>query len=201
MSVSILSHVLKALIDCGASINLINESVCSLLSIPVTPCQGPRVTLADGATTLSCSGIVTFRYSLSDISLQDTFFVAPLGVQSIILGMPFLERENPLIDWKAKSLEWRPKAPSISSSLPVPAASSAPPPTPPLTPPLTPQSHHDLVISSPILHHPTTKRQSSPPALSTSIPLPERDSRSPSVDHAHEDRPLSSNITTQCYLI
>jgi hypothetical protein len=128
VSVSTLCRISKALIDCGASINLINASFCSLLSLPVTPCQGPRVTLADGATTLSCSGIVSLSYSISGASLQDTFFVAPLGVQSIILGMPFLERENPLIDWKAKSLEWRTKAPSIPPSLPTPA------PTPKLTP-------------------------------------------------------------------
>jgi len=65
LSVSTLSCVLKALIDCGASINLINEALCSLLSIPVTPCQGPLVTLADGVTTLSCSGIVTLSFPVS----------------------------------------------------------------------------------------------------------------------------------------
>src|SRR5205814_8974734 len=109
ISVSALSRVLKALIDCGASINLINESLCSLLSIPVTPCRGPRVTLADGATALSCSGVVSFQYSIAGVSLQDTFFVATIRVQSMILGMPFLERENPLIDWAAKSMECRTK--------------------------------------------------------------------------------------------
>ena len=131
LSVSSLSRVLKALIDCGASINLINETLCSVLSIPVTPCRGPRVTLADGATALSCSGIVTFSYSIADVTLQDTFFVAPIGVQSMILGMPFLERENPLIDWKAKSLEWRTKTPSIPLSLPALCVAPAPASTPP----------------------------------------------------------------------
>jgi hypothetical protein len=44
--------------DSGASINLIHEQVCSFLSLPVTPYQGPKVSLADGSTILSCSGVV-----------------------------------------------------------------------------------------------------------------------------------------------
>ena len=178
LSVSTSPRVLKALIDCGASINLINASLCSLLSLSVTPCQGLRVTLADGATTLSCSGIVTFRYSISDVLLQDTFFVAPIGVQSMILGMPFLERENPVIDWKAKSLEWRTNAPSIPSSLPAPALAPAPAPAPPpaLAPPPAPAS----APSAPSLVLPPASSLSLPPTSPPNATSPALDPAPPS---------------------
>ena len=51
----------------------------------------------------------------------------------MILGMPFLERENPLIDWKAKSLEWRTKTPSIPLSLPAPGVAPSVVPAPALS--------------------------------------------------------------------
>jgi hypothetical protein len=101
VSASVSSRVLQALVDSGASINLIHEQVCSFLSLPVTPCQGPKVSLADGSTVLSCSGVVQLFYSIANVSMQHTFFVANIGVQSMILGMPFLVKENPLIDWIA----------------------------------------------------------------------------------------------------
>jgi Reverse transcriptase (RNA-dependent DNA polymerase)/RNase H-like domain found in reverse transcriptase/Integrase zinc binding domain/Chromo (CHRromatin Organisation MOdifier) domain/Aspartyl protease len=177
VSVSALSRVLKALIDCGASINLINESLCSLLSLPVTPCRGPRVTLADGATTLSCSGIVSFRYSIANVSLQDTFFVAPIGVQSMILGMPFLERENPLIDWTAKTMEWRTKAPSIPLSLPPPLQSSTVTPSSNVTP-VPPTSIMPSECADPVPNAPSSLPSTSP---SASPPTSRRRRRLPAI--------------------
>ena len=127
----------KLLIDSGASINLIHEQVCSFLSLPVTPCQGPKVSLADGSTVLSCSGVVKLSYSIANVSMQHTFFVANIGVQSMILGMPFLVKENPLVDWVAKSLTWRTKSPLpyTPSPSPLPALPPSPPPSTSSPPP------------------------------------------------------------------
>jgi hypothetical protein len=133
VSAGLPSRVLQALVDSGASINLIHEQLSSFLSLPVTACQGPKVSLADGATVLSCSGIVQLSYCIANVSMQHTLFVANIGVQSMILGMPFLEKENPDIDWVVKSLTWRTKSPSP------PASSPSPPPPLPVLPP-TPRS-------------------------------------------------------------
>jgi hypothetical protein len=52
------SHTFQALVDSGSAINLIHESVVSLLRIPTIPCIGPKVSLADGKTLLSCTSFV-----------------------------------------------------------------------------------------------------------------------------------------------
>jgi hypothetical protein len=36
------------------------------------------------------------------------FLVTGLGKESVIFGMPWFQRENPLIDWELGTLEWRP---------------------------------------------------------------------------------------------
>ena len=35
------------------------------------------------------------------------FYITTLGKQAIILGLPWLIEENPLIDWKHRTLQWR----------------------------------------------------------------------------------------------
>jgi hypothetical protein len=92
------SRLLQALIDGGSAINLIHESIVSLLKIPVTPCVGPKVSLADGKTTLSCNSFAVLSYTLAGVPRRDTFFVSSIGAQAVILGMPWLKRVNPLID-------------------------------------------------------------------------------------------------------
>jgi len=93
-----------ALVDSGATINLIHKSVVSFLGLTVEPHLGLLATLADGKTVLSCSCYVSLSYTIAEIPYSGTFFVAPLRAQSLILGMPYLERENPVIDWQAKTL-------------------------------------------------------------------------------------------------
>ena len=92
------SRLFQALVDCGSSINLVHENVVSALKIPVTSCIGPKVSLADGKTTLSCNSYVVLSYSVAGVSKRDTFFVSSIGAQPLILGMPWLEKLNPLID-------------------------------------------------------------------------------------------------------
>ena len=98
LSLSSPSFSFSALVDSGASVNLIHTLLATRLGLSVTPCDGPQATLADGTTLLLCSSYVSLSYTLAGRTLQDTFFVAPIGAQSAILGMPFLERENPVIN-------------------------------------------------------------------------------------------------------
>jgi len=112
--------IYHALVDSGATINLIHKSVVSFLGLTVEPHPGLLATLADGKMALSCSDYVSLSCTIADASYSGTFFVAPLGAQSLIFGMPYLERENPVIDWQAKTLSPR---------------SNPLPPTPPPTPP------------------------------------------------------------------
>ena len=39
--------------------------------------------------------------------MTEWFYVTTLGDQSLILGLPWLEKYNPIINWKEKTLEFR----------------------------------------------------------------------------------------------
>jgi len=136
--------IYRALVDSGATINLIHKSVVSFLGLTIKPHPGLLATLADGKTALSCSGYISLSYIIAGISYSGTFFVAPLGAQSLILGMPYLERENPVIDWQAKTLSPR---------------SNPLPPTPPSTPPFYPPEQPLAPPNPPDPPNPRLKRR------------------------------------------
>jgi hypothetical protein len=39
--------------------------------------------------------------------MTEWFYVTMLGDQDLILGLPWLEKQNPMIDWAKKTLEFR----------------------------------------------------------------------------------------------
>ena len=39
--------------------------------------------------------------------MTEWFYVMTIGDQDLILGLPWLEKHNPIIDWKEKTLEFR----------------------------------------------------------------------------------------------
>jgi hypothetical protein len=39
--------------------------------------------------------------------MTEWFYVTALGDQNLILGLPWLEKHNPIIDWTEKTLEFR----------------------------------------------------------------------------------------------
>src|SRR6266540_871068 len=41
--------------------------------------------------------------------MEAVFFITHLGKQEIILGLPWLEWEDPNISWKKRTLKWRPE--------------------------------------------------------------------------------------------
>ena len=163
------SQLYRALIDSGASINLIHSSLISYLGLTVTPCPELRATLADGKTVLSCSGSVSLSFTVAGIPCHGVFYVAPLGAQSLVLGMPYLEQMNPVIDWAAKTLEPRMSHPISPPSLPIsvgtaprPAGSTLPQPKPPPFPPVSPSPPVSPPSSPPLSPLPSPPPSPSP---------------------------------------
>jgi hypothetical protein len=39
---------------------------------------------------------------------NEQFYVTGLGKQEIILGLPWLHKHNPMIDWKKGEIAWKP---------------------------------------------------------------------------------------------
>jgi len=58
----------RALVDSGATINLIHKSVVSFLGLTVEPHPELLATLADGKTALSCFGYVSLSCTIADVS-------------------------------------------------------------------------------------------------------------------------------------
>ena len=172
VALDVFGSVLQALIDSGSAINIIHDAIVAFLKIPVRPCVGPKVTLADGKTSLYCNSSVVLSYSISGFRYQASFFVAPIGAQAMILGMPFLEQVNPAIDWVAKTLEPRPAVPSSDSpSIPPSIPLSIPLSIPPTIPSTTSSSpSHTSSKSSPI---PQTSPTSESSPISESSPTSE----------------------------
>ena len=110
------SSVLQALIDSGATLNFINEWIVNQLKLKTEPCPSTRVTLADGRLLTHSARQVTLEYTVAGVAQRDIFLVAPIGDHSLILGMPWLERVNPRIDWRTKSVDTNDLFHSSSSS-------------------------------------------------------------------------------------
>ena len=49
---------------------------------------------------------VDLQFSLNGKEFQERFYVTGLGKQRVILGLPWLRKHNPEIDWQTGKLEW-----------------------------------------------------------------------------------------------
>ena len=95
-----------ALIDCGATGNFIDPSLVKRLLLPSRPIQPLQALNVDGtvnkqgritaATTIHCQA-TNFEDNL-------TLMIVGLGQAQIVLGMPWLTKHNPHIDWEKKTI-------------------------------------------------------------------------------------------------
>ena len=129
VSLTALSRVLQALIDSGASLNFIHESIVSSYRLKTEPCPPVRVSLANGSILTHSNRQVTLKITIAGVPQTLTFLVAPIGIHSMILGMPWLEEQNPDINWKLRTVS--PRSKNSPSS---PVAIESPTTTVPVTP-------------------------------------------------------------------
>jgi hypothetical protein len=99
---------ITALIDSGAEGLFIDKSIAhkwrtNILKSPI------KVRNVDG--TYNENGAITERclrpFRINDRIMTEWFYVTALGDQNLILGLPWLEKHNPIIDWTEKTLEFR----------------------------------------------------------------------------------------------
>ena len=98
---------IHALIDCGAEGLFIDKSIANKWrKQKIKPI---RVQNVDG--TLNSEGEIKERCSITfDMNgkrMTEWFSVTALGIQKIILGLPWLEKHNPDVNWRDKTLEFR----------------------------------------------------------------------------------------------
>ena len=98
---------LNALINCGAEGLFIDKKIASswrkrkIRPIKVRNVDG--TVNVDGEITEKC--LITF--DINGKRLTEWFYVTTIGDQSLILGLPWLEKHNPIVDWREKTLEFR----------------------------------------------------------------------------------------------
>ena len=107
-----------ALIDCGTTGNFINISLLSKVNFPLQRLPKPiQAYNVDG--TANIKGTIRWK-AHTDIlfsqSRENTdLMVLSLGWQQVILGMPWLHKWNPRIDW-------------LSNTISIPRSPASPPP-------------------------------------------------------------------------
>ena len=50
---------------------------------------------------------VNLEFQLGDKKFKEQFYVTGLGKQKIILGLPWLRKHNPIIDWRKGEVSWK----------------------------------------------------------------------------------------------
>lgn len=102
---------LNALVDSGASNNFIRAS--TLGTIPSKRCEEKhvaspsimKVRLATGAVVELNRRVVRMHYAIEELQLDDEFIVLNLDDKfDVILGMPWLVRYQPSVDWLSRSI-------------------------------------------------------------------------------------------------
>ena len=99
---------ISALINCGAKGLFIDKSIShkwrkSILQSPIPVRNVDGTFNESGAIRERC--LITF--TINDRIMTEWFYVTTLGDQDLILGLPWLEKQNPIIDWAKKTLEFR----------------------------------------------------------------------------------------------
>jgi predicted aspartyl protease len=99
-----------ALIDCGAEGTFMNKKFAEKLGTPLTRLVEP-ITVFNVDGTKNQEGEVTHfvmtNGSVNGRQLRTRFLLSDLGKIDVILGLPWLKQENPLVNWKEGTLEWR----------------------------------------------------------------------------------------------
>jgi hypothetical protein len=100
-----------ALIDSGAGGNFIDQETVTNLHLPRTELRRPiNVRNVDG--TENHKGLITHRTILETTIANKrqwiSLLITGLGKQKFILGLPWLVKENPDINWQSGILQWRP---------------------------------------------------------------------------------------------
>ena len=97
------------MIDCGATgLAFIHEDFVRHHHLPTKRLQEVQeVVAADGHAMKPIERTVNISLKIKDHVEKIQMFVTDIGSFNLILGMPWLQRHNPDIDWSTKTINWR----------------------------------------------------------------------------------------------
>jgi hypothetical protein len=100
-------HPAVFLIDSGASGDFISFSFVKKFKLRQQSLPNRQlVTLADGTQQAANGCTPDVRVSISTYAEPATFTILPLSGYDVILGMPWLERVNPQVNWRTKQVHF-----------------------------------------------------------------------------------------------
>ena len=97
----------RVLLDCGSTTNFISKRFVLLNQIPtVNTANSQVVKLADGSVTSTCKLVQSLHMYFNGRDLCESLLVFPIDSFDIILGMPWLKKHNPIIDWSTDMVKF-----------------------------------------------------------------------------------------------
>ena len=97
------------LIDSGAGGTFIDQNYVRKVGYKLTELETPvKAYNVEGTENKkgTIKNYVNLQFSLNGKEFQEQFYVTGLGKQKIILGLPWLRKHNPEINWQTGKLEW-----------------------------------------------------------------------------------------------
>ncbi|CAF4002497.1 unnamed protein product, partial [Rotaria sp. Silwood1] len=98
----------RILIDCGASHNFISENFVKCHDLPTSSVASVSVAVANGIKSYIGQALVNFELQLDQfndrIALAYIFPIKSDANYDLILGLPWLFKNNPHIDWKKRTI-------------------------------------------------------------------------------------------------
>ena len=102
---------MNALLDSGSGGKFIDQNYAKTLNLPLKTLDKPIPTI-NVDRTLNKKGTIKHYINLELEVFGQTqliqLLITGLGKQKILLGFPWLQKNNPLINWQTGTFQWRP---------------------------------------------------------------------------------------------
>ena len=99
-----------ALINSGAGGTFIDQNYARKIGYKLTELKTPvKAYNVDGMENKKgmIKNYIDLQFSLNGKEFQERFYVTGLGKQKVILGLPWLRKHNPEINWQTGTLKWQ----------------------------------------------------------------------------------------------
>ena len=112
LSVQIMGHEVRALLDSGAQGNYFSPRIVNKLQIPWKQKDAPyRLSAADGEAFKYDDGLVLRETAPLLVTIQNRqerleCDIADISGYDLILGIPWLRESNPRVNWRTGQLQW-----------------------------------------------------------------------------------------------
>jgi hypothetical protein len=111
IQVKVKSETIKAIVDCGANVDYVNEEWCEKKGFPMKEIGQGWMEGYDGERKRVKLQEAEIKFRFQGAFFRQKFrVVRATGTDILVLGMPWLQRNNPDIDWKKRKVTLKRKA-------------------------------------------------------------------------------------------